>query len=101
MTGGAGDIGRAATKLLLNEGGVVVSADIFEEGKARQQIGKDIGADLAAKVNYFEGDVVNPESVANMVEFAKKQSPDGHIHCFFNNAGILGQFAPTPDITEQ
>ena len=49
----------------------------------------------------MEVDVTNPESVQALVAQSKKVSPDGHIHCFFNNAGVLGQFAPTPDITDQ
>lgn len=32
---------------------------------------------------------------------AKAIAKTGHIHCFFNNAGVLGQFAPTPDITDE
>ena len=43
MTGGAGDIGRATTKILLDEGGCVISADLLAEDKARAQIAKDIG----------------------------------------------------------
>ena len=101
MTGGAGDIGRVTTKLLLDEGGCVISSDILSAEKAKEQIAKDIGLKYADQVKYIEVDVTNPESVKDLVASSKKMSLDGHIHCFFNNAGVLGQFAPTPDITDE
>lgn len=100
MTGGAGDIGRATTKILLDEGGCVISADLLPEDKAKAQIAKDIGQKYADQIKYVEVDVTNTESVQALVASSKKLSSNGHIHGFFNNAGVLGQFAPTPDITD-
>jgi NAD(P)-dependent dehydrogenase (short-subunit alcohol dehydrogenase family) len=94
ITGGGSGIGRATAMLFAAEGARVVIADYNVEGGERTlRAIKEAGGD-----GIFHGaDVANPKEVEALV--AKTVATYGRLDCAFNNAGIEGEFAPTPECT--
>lgn len=90
ITGGAGDIAKAAAKKFVDEGAKVMLVDIDEDAlkKAVDEIDRD-------KVTYAVADVSMPQDVINYVKKAKEEL--GKIDIFLNNAGIEGEVAPIKD----
>lgn len=93
VTGGAGGIGSASARKLLQEGALVVLADV--ESKAaeavRQQLAEEFGAD---RVVVEIVDVSNFHEVCRLVE--KTVERFGKLDIMFNNAGI-GKGVPLLD----
>jgi 3alpha(or 20beta)-hydroxysteroid dehydrogenase len=93
VTGAAGDIGRATTRRLLDEGARVLLVDLDEErlGVARSEIGGGHG-----DVECVVADV-SDDSATRAYAAAASRFGDGRVDMFFNNAAIEG---PTAAITE-
>ena len=96
VTGGASGIGRATALAFARDGAKVVVADIAVEGgkETAQLIETGGGAAL-----FVETDVAEPRDVERLIERAV--STFGRLDCAHNNAGILGDRAPTADCSEE
>lgn len=97
VTGGAGGIGAAASKLFAIEGAVTVIADLNEK------TGRSLADELstAGKRAFFvQCDVSNSESVRNVLTFC--QDNLGGLDIIYNNAGVYlaNQDGPLTDIEE-
>src|SRR5450432_1117972 len=95
ITGGGGDIGRAAALGFAALGAKVVIVDIAEAaGIASAHLVQERGG--AAR--FVRADVARSEDVRRYVQAAL--DAHGAIDCFFNNAGIEGAIAPTQEYDE-
>ena len=96
VTGGSSGIGRAAAELFAEEGAVVVIADLCDDA------GRAVADGLASRghtATYVHADVSREHDVQAMVTLALSQY--GRLDVLFNNAGILGDQAPTADATAE
>jgi NAD(P)-dependent dehydrogenase (short-subunit alcohol dehydrogenase family) len=93
VTGAAGNIGLAATRLFISEGARVLLVDRDEEALERAQ-------DSLASTQAFtlEADVTDPEAVRACAHRASGLF--GMVDVFFNNAGIEGPSAPITEYPE-
>lgn len=85
ITGGSGDIGKAAADLFLKEGAKVAIVGTNDEKLAK--VKESLGDVLTIKA-----DVTKEEEVKNYVE--KTVEEYGKIDVFFNNAGTEGKISP-------
>lgn len=92
ITGGAGEIGSETAKLFAKEGAKVLLVDIDDE--KCKKIVSEIGGDA---VSYFIADVTKPEQVQAYVQAAVDRY--GGIDVFLDNAGIVGDVAPTHEFS--
>jgi 2-dehydro-3-deoxy-L-rhamnonate dehydrogenase (NAD+) len=90
ITGGAGDIGRAAARRFARDGAAVVVCDVADE--AAHQVVEELGGPAAGMVA-LHCDVTDHAQVERAVEEAARRC--GRIDYLFNNAGYQGAFAPT------
>jgi NAD(P)-dependent dehydrogenase (short-subunit alcohol dehydrogenase family) len=88
ITGAAGEIGRAAARLMVARGARIIGVDRANLADLKTELGDAILATV-------EADVTDEASVANYVAVAK--SVAGRIDIFFNNAGIEGPVHPIPE----
>jgi NAD(P)-dependent dehydrogenase (short-subunit alcohol dehydrogenase family) len=94
ITGGGSGIGRATALLFAKEGARVVVADYNAEGGERtMRMIKDADGEAV----FHAANVSNPTDVETLVN--KTVATYGRLDCAFNNAGIEGQFATTPEYT--
>ena len=92
ITGGGSGIGRATALLFGREGAKVVVADYNPEGGERTvKMLKETGGTAV----FHAADVSNPKDVDALIH--KVVESYGRLDCAFNNAGIEGQMAQTPD----
>lgn len=92
ITGGGSGIGRATALLFAREGAKVVVADYnAESGERAVKTIKDAGGVAI----FHAADVSNPQDVDALMH--KVVESYGRLDCAFNNAGIEGQMAETPD----
>lgn len=91
VTGGAGSIGAASAKLLLDEGAKVMLTDLSEVAlnKAAAAIGGDASADRLA---WCAADVTRSDQIKNAM--ASTVARFGKIDVLFSNAGNFGTVAP-------
>ena len=80
VTGGAGGIGRATAKVLVQEGAKVVVADVDVDR------GTDVAAAIGDAAAFKRTDVSDAEQVQELVDFAVETF--GGLDIMFNNAGI-------------
>jgi NAD(P)-dependent dehydrogenase (short-subunit alcohol dehydrogenase family) len=94
ITGGGSGIGRATAGVFAREGARVVIADYNAEGGERtvREI-KDAGGEAF----FLTTDVANPQEVEALVSQLVERY--GRLDCAFNNAGIEGEFASTPELS--
>lgn len=90
ITGAASGLGRACAERFAQEGARVVVADIQEE--AGKQVAQALPEGWFVKV-----DVTDPASVEAMI--AETVRHYGRLDILFNNAGIMGEQAPTAQST--
>jgi NAD(P)-dependent dehydrogenase (short-subunit alcohol dehydrogenase family) len=92
ITGGGSGIGRATALLFASEGAKVVVADYNAEGGERTvRAIKEAGGEAI----FHPADVANFKEVEAMVNRTVEHY--GRLDCAFNNAGIEGEFAATPE----
>lgn len=92
VTGGAGGLGAAAAKALLEEGATVAIVDISKEALAATAAELGVGTDRLITI---AADISEDDDVKRYVEATV--SAFGRIDVFFNNAGIEGKVAPIVD----
>jgi NAD(P)-dependent dehydrogenase (short-subunit alcohol dehydrogenase family) len=94
ITGGGSGIGRATCMVFAREGARVVVADYNAEGGERTvRMIKDAGGTAI----FHAADVSKPKDVEALVN--KTVETYGRLDCAFNNAGIEGEVASTPECT--
>ncbi len=97
ITGGAGSIGAAAAKLLLDEGAKAMLVDLSEA--ALQKAAADLGGDAAKdSLAWCTADVTKSNEVKNAMAAAVNRF--GKIDVLFSNAGNFGVVAPIADYPE-
>ena len=95
VTGGGSGIGRATALAFAKEGArVVVACRTVEKGEDTIRLIREAGREGV----FVKGDVSKADEVASLV--AKTVETYGQLDCAFNNAGILGDKAPTEQCTE-
>ena len=92
ITGGAGDIGSVTATAFARQGAIVVLADLPSTQEMMERKCQELIVEGAKNAVYITADVTKVEDVQQMTEFAVANA--GRIDCFFNNAGIQGEFQP-------
>jgi len=83
ITGAASGLGRAWARGFLDEGAVVVGADINEKGLT------DLAESVGPGFHPITTDVANPVHIKRMIDFAVERT--GRVDVLFNNAGLAYQ----------
>lgn len=86
ITGGVSGIGKATTRLFIEEGARVVIADIEDDR------GRSLAEELGANAIYLHTDVSQEPDVKAAIDLASEKF--GRLDCMFNNAGIGGVLGP-------
>lgn len=94
ITGASSGIGRATAKLFASEGAAVVVA--ARSAEPLNELVAEIVAD-GGRATACSGNVRDEEFAESLVETARDTY--GGLDIAFNNAGALGQMAPTPEVT--
>ena len=85
ITGGAGGLGTAFARHIIERGGSVVVADLLDGG------GKQLVGELGAQARYTHLDVTDPEQWSAAVQFTLNEF--GSLNGLVNNAGVsTGQY---------
>ena len=96
VTGGGSGIGRATALVFAREGAKVVVADIVVTGgEETVRLIKAAGGEAV----FIKADVSKAAEVEALVK--KTVETHGRLDCAFNNAGIEGEVAQTPNCTEE
>lgn len=94
VTGGGGDIGRAAALRFAEEGAQVMISDVNEEaGLKTVSLIKEKGG----KAQFTLTDMTSPGDVENMVQGTIDTF--GHLDILFNNAGVNSDEKKIPDVS--
>lgn len=96
ITGAGSGIGEASAKLYAREGAQVVAADI--NGETLERIVGEIKAAGGTAVGVI-ADVSKKEDAQKMVDTAVKEF--GRLDVLFNNAGIMDNFVPVAELTDE
>ena len=96
VTGGASGMGRSMALEFASEGASVVAVDIDEDGL--DEVTSEIAADGGEAIGVV-GDVSDRDSVEAVVEQATDEY--GTIDVLCNNAGILDDYAPVGETSEE
>ncbi|KAI3833504.1 hypothetical protein MKW98_024503 [Papaver atlanticum] len=91
ITGAASGIGEAMARLFIENGALVVIADIQDE--LADQVVSSIGPD---KASYIHCDVTDEKQVEETVAYALDKY--GTLDIVYSNAGILGSMRPILDV---
>ncbi len=87
ITGGAGGIGKATAKMMLEEGAKVLITDLDEE--ALKQVSEELNA---SDLYYIAADATDEKQVKAYANKARELF--GQVDVFFNNAGLEGEVKP-------
>ncbi len=91
VTGAASGLGEASARRMVEEGAVVLLADIAE---AR---GRELEQELGSRASFVRCDVTSEADVAGAIDIAVQRH--GRLDCMFNNAGAVGASGPIDDLT--
>lgn len=92
VTGAASGIGRAVARQLVDEGAVVLGADLNEDKL------QEIAAELEESVLVVAGDLSDPTDLERVVAAAQQA---GGADVLINNAGIVDRFLPVTEIDDE
>jgi NAD(P)-dependent dehydrogenase (short-subunit alcohol dehydrogenase family) len=92
ITGAAGGIGRAASRLFVEEGASVLLVDLDETALRDAADNATAGGGTAS---YFAADTTQPDQVQAFVDAAVERY--GGVDVFLANAGIEGRVLPIPE----
>ncbi|MBU1054883.1 MAG: SDR family oxidoreductase [Proteobacteria bacterium] len=97
VTGGAGGIGKAAALLLAREGAKVVvnTGSNIKGGEEVVRLIKEKGGEAI----FVQGDVSKTKDVENLIDKAVKTY--GRLDYAVNNAGVIPDFIPTAETSEE
>ena len=95
ITGGSTGIGRATAQVFAREGAKVAVADVNVEG-AEETV--RLVQDAGGEAIFIRTDTSQATDTEAMVKTVVETY--GQLDCAFNNAGIEGDFLPTPDYPE-
>ncbi|MHA1985409.1 MAG: glucose 1-dehydrogenase [Promethearchaeota archaeon] len=90
ITGGASGIGKATTKLFIEEGSRVVLGDIQDD------LGKTLADELGPNAIYQHANVRSEDHIKSLIELAVEKF--GKLDIIFNNAGFGGVGGPIDEI---
>lgn len=96
LTGASSGIGKSTALLFAKEGAKVVA--VARRMEKLEEISKE-GADLAGEIVAFRGDISVDEDIDNMVAYAMERY--GRIDVLMNNAGVLDNFTPLDEVTDE
>ena len=96
ITGGAGSIGAASAKLLLEEGAKVMLTDLSDA--ALKKVAADIGGNFGDALIWCTADVTKSDQVKNAI--TQTVNRFGRIDVLFSNAGNFGGVAPITEYPE-
>lgn len=97
VTGGAGGIGKATALLLAREGAKVVvnTGSNIKGGEEVVRLIKEKGGEAI----FVQGDVSKTRDVENLIN--KTVNTYGRLDCAVNNAGVIPDFTPTAETSEE
>lgn len=96
LTGGSSGIGKEMSVLFAKEGAKVVAVARREEKlKEIAEASKEFAGEILA----CEGDVTKQEDIDKMVDFTMEKY--GRIDVLVNNAGVMDNFEPVGDVTDE
>ncbi|HEX4409464.1 MAG TPA: SDR family oxidoreductase [Xanthobacteraceae bacterium] len=98
ITGGAGSIGAAAARLLLQEGARVMLVDLSDAALKKTTVALEDVAGSDA-VDFVAADVTKSDQVKDFVAATLRRF--GKIDVLFSNAGNFGTVAPVTDYPEE
>ncbi|GLJ28363.1 hypothetical protein SUGI_0558080 [Cryptomeria japonica] len=92
ITGGASGIGEAAVRLFVQNGAMVIIADV------QDVVGAQVAASLTPNATFIHCDVSKEPDVSSMVDYTMEKY--GRLDIMFSNAGVLGKlFTSLMDMT--
>lgn len=96
ITGASSGIGRAITKLFIEEGAKVVAADLFPV--SLETLANEIRAAGYDTLTTVAGDISHRADAEHVIEVAL--SAYGTIDIVVNNAGVVDEFVPVADLSD-
>lgn len=96
LTGASSGMGREMALLFAKEGAKVVA--VARRKDRLEEVSKE-AAELNGEVTTLEGDVSKDEDIDKMVEFTMDKY--GRIDVLVNNAGVLDNFTPVGELTDE
>lgn len=97
VTGAGSGIGRAVAKLFVEKGAQVVASDLFPAGL--ESLAEEVKAAGFSTLTITTGDVSDRAAAEAMVETAVKTY--GTIDIVVNNAGIMDEFLPVGEVSDE
>lgn len=96
LTGASSGIGKSVALLFAKEGAKVVA--VARRMEKLEELSKE-AADLSGEIVAFRGDISIDEDIDNMVDYTMERY--GRIDVLMNNAGILDNFIPVDEVTDE
>ena len=96
LTGASGGMGKDMALLFAKEGAKVVA--VARRMEKLEELSKE-AADLTGEITPLEGDVSKVEDIDHMVDFTVEKY--GRVDVLVNNAGIMDNFTPLIDVTDE
>nr|WP_300002957.1 SDR family oxidoreductase [Tissierella sp.] len=96
LTGASGGMGKDMALLFAKEGAKVVA--VARRMEKLEELSKE-AAGLDGEIAALEGDVSDEKDLQNMVDFTMEKF--GKIDVLVNNAGIMDNFTPLGDVTDE
>lgn len=96
LTGASSGIGKSVALLFAKEGAKVVA--VARRMEKLEELSKE-AANLPGEIIAFQGDISIDDDINNMVDYTMKRY--GQIDVLMNNAGILDNFTPIGELTDE